>query len=86
MFGSDFAVIFIEENEAYSSYTYEVSRVNLTELNSNHGTCTNELENIPEEPGIVLGEKGPQTVEKCILNYYHDNLKCQVPWSKYWAS
>ena len=56
MFGSDFAVIFVEKNEDFSSYIYEVSRINLTELNSNHGSCTNELENIQGKDQMI--EKG----------------------------
>ena len=58
IFGSDFAAIFIEKNEDFSFYTYEVSRVNLTELNSNHGPCTSELDNIQGKNYIAHWSKG----------------------------
>ena len=53
VFGSDFAVIFVEKNEDFSSYTYEVSRVNLTELSSIHGLCTDDLDNIQGKDNMI---------------------------------
>ena len=46
-----------------------------------HGT--KELDDIGGDPGLVLGENGPKTIDQCILDFYHENLKCQLPWSKY---
>ena len=73
---------FMNENEEFLSYYYEVSRVNLTELNTETNSCTKELDDIGGDPGLVLGENGPKTVDQCILDFYHENLKCQLPWSK----
>ena len=83
VYGSDFAALFMNENDEFLSYFYEVSRVNLTELNTETNSCTKELDDIGGDPGLVLGENGPKTVDQCILDFYHENLKCQLPWSKY---
>ena len=83
LYGSDFAALFMNENDEFLSYFYEVSRVNLTELNTETNSCTKELDDIGGDPGLVLGENGPKTVDQCILDFYHENLKCQLPWSKY---
>ena len=83
VYGSDFAALFMNENDEFLSYFYEVSRVNLTELNTETHSCTKELDDIGGDPGLVLGENGPKTVDQCILDFYHENLKCQLPWSKY---
>ena len=83
VYGSDFAALFMNENDEFLSYFYEVSRVNLTELNSETNSCSKELDDIGGDPGLVLGENGLKTVDRCILDFYHENLKCQLPWSKY---
>ena len=83
VYGSDFAALFMNENDEFLSYFYEVSRVNLTELKTETNACTKELDDIGGDPGLVLGENGPKTVDQCILDFYHENLKCQLPWSKY---
>ena len=83
VYGSDFASLFMNENDEFLSYFYEVSRVNLTELKTETNACTKELDDIGGDPGLVLGENGPKTVDQCILDFYHENLKCQLPWSKY---
>ena len=73
----------MNENDEFLSYFYEVSRINLTELNTETNSCTKELDDIGGDPGLVLGENGPKTVEQCILDFYQENLKCQLPWSEY---
>ena len=61
VYGSDFAALFMNENDEFLSYFYEVSRVNLTELNTETNSCTKELDDIGGDPGLVLGKNGPKT-------------------------
>ena len=85
IFGSDFVMVNVKPLENFTKYTHEVSRVNMTELDTEKNKCSNEVEENSENPGMAMSSEvseGPKTVEKCILEYYHSNLNCQLPWSK----
>ena len=80
IFGSDFSMIFVDPAAKFKTHTYEVSRVNITELDNENSKCSDYLGPSHENPGLVMSSDGPKTVEKCILDYYHKNLNCQLPW------
>ena len=82
IFGSDFSMVFINPNETIKTYIYEVSRVNMTELNIEKSSCSDTLGESYENPGLVMSPDGPKTIEQCILDYYHENLQCQLPWGE----
>ena len=82
IFGSDFSMVFINPNETIKTYIYEVSRVNMTELNTEKSSCSDTLGESYENPGLVMSPDGPKTIEQCILDYYHENLQCQLPWGE----
>ena len=84
IFGSDFAMVFVNPKETISTHIYEVSRINMTELDSEKNKCSNELDEISEDPGLVMSPEGPMTVEQCIQGYYHKNLNCQLPWGEFY--
>ena len=82
IFGSDFAMVMTNPKENMTTYIYEVSRTNVTELNSENSKCSEELGQSHDNPGLVMSPKGPRTVEQCIEDHYHKNLNCKLPWGK----
>ena len=83
IFGSDFSMVFINPDNEMKTYIYEVSRTNMTELNSEKSKCNETLGESHGNPGLVMSPEGPKTVEQCIEDHYHKNLNCQLPWGKY---
>ena len=75
-------MVFINPNETIKTYIYEVSRVNMTELNTEKSSCSDTLGESYEKPGLVMSPDGPKTIEQCILDYYHEKLQCQLPWGE----
>ena len=62
---------------------FEVSRTNITELNREEFECSDDPELYHDGyPGRVLSPDGPKDLQDCIEDYYHRELKCQMPWGK----
>ena len=83
IFGLDFSMIFVNPNDEMKTYIYEVSRTNMTELNSEESKCNETLGESHGNPGLIMSPEGPKTVEQCIEDHYHENLNCQLPWGEY---
>ena len=82
IFGSDFSMIFVNPDDEMKTYIYEVSRTNMTELNSEESKCNETLGESHGNPGLIMSPEGPKTVEQCIEDHYHENLNCQLPWGE----
>ena len=62
---------------------FEVSRTNITELNREEFECSDDPKLYHDGyPGRVLSPDGPKDLQDCIEDYYHRELKCQIPWGK----
>jgi hypothetical protein len=85
IFGADFSMMFVNPETEFKTHTFEVSRTNMTELNNENIRCSEELGPSHEKPGLVMSSGSPKTVEQCILDYYHNNLHCKLPWGVYFA-
>ena len=48
IFGSDFAMVFVNPKETISTHIYEVSRINMTELDSEKSKCSNEVDDLDD--------------------------------------
>lgn len=83
IFGSDYVMTFIRPSIEMTTKMVEVSRANITNLNTKDHPCTSELDEASlENPGIVMSPEGAKTVEQCVRDYYHRNLSCYLPWGK----
>ena len=78
--GSDFAMFLVDIRQKISNYFLEVSRVNITSLNTDDQPCTDEKNDNKLE--TTMGPDGLITLDQCILNFYHRELNCTLPWGK----
>ena len=61
----------------------ELQRQKFTDLSTDTKPCSDSDE-LNRKPGLaeVSGTKLTKTVEQCYWDYFHDNLKCRLPWCK----
>jgi hypothetical protein len=63
---------------------FQITRTNMTELDRPDSPCSNDPELYNDvQPGLVLSPDGPKTLDQCIVDFYHKELGCRLPWGKH---
>ena len=69
------------KNDSSQQQMFVFFRSNVTELSSQEYNCSHDVSLQQDgNPGLAMSTNGPKTVEQCVIDYYHRELGCKLPW------